>query len=507
MQRIVQATLLPWLLLPLICDGPAEAQVMLSPAFQEANQAAVAVNREPAIKAIRLHAAGEPDPALRYRFWPAVRDRRNASPHPFVSRALLLATQAAAEARARDLNFVTSYERISDLPLDRVASDEVRQFLDQYGTTALTQLSEIDCLMDTTYDLQIEGRSLSEIVNILLPEVQESRQLARLLAVRARLAIAEKRWDDLVTDVRTGFRLSEIIGDLGPTLTSKLVGNAIASVMLAVVGEAIQQPECPNLYWALASVQGQNLFQVDEAIELEISNIVNVLDVGKHQRIAGDADEARYRLIFMVEQIGQLDSDSSGRGLAAPIARLIAGLYVVAMAEPSRDLLAASAEHAGDVTALSISETVLRATQLRLVRTRDDWLKWMILPAELEIDLEEKLWANRLDLRTADAASIIGWGTFLPLLQASRTASQRPIQQYHLWMTMEAMRMHAADSGELPQSLDQLHPVPALHDSIARGPFLYQRTSATTATLTHAQRWSGDREATMSIELIRNESR
>ncbi len=504
---LLTITGLAFLLMLFSSANPASGQVLLSPAFQDEAQAAAAKAPEPVPKVIKLHPAGEPDPALRYRFWPAIDQRRQISPHPFLSRANLLATQALAQDRSNE--FPEFYDKVGNFPLDQVANEETRQFLQRYGTTALDQLSEIDRLMDTTYDLQLENRSLTEMFDLLLPEVQESRQLARLLQVRIRVAIAEKRWDDAVDDLRVGFRLAEIVGDSAPLLINKLTGFAIAGMMLGVVEEAIQQPECPNLYWALAAIPSQRVFDLSDALEFEIGNIARILRVQNLNRPGSFSTEmARDQLVSVVQQIikyagsmgGNRGSDRGDDNDDA-IARLLAGMYIVAMAEPSGELLIESKDWSAHAADLSAAQVVLLATQLRLLRTRDDWTKWNLLPTDLNINTEEKFNLKHQDLRAADVVTVLT-GLLMPALNTARTASRRGIQQQHLWMTLEALRMHAAQSGELPISLDTLQPVPALPDAIAQKPFDYERTSPTTATLTHAPRWSGDAENVISIELI-----
>jgi|GEM_PF-1056768 len=494
------------LLLLLLIASPAQAQVLLSPALQDPPPAA-AKAPEPEPKVIKLHPAGEPDPALRYRFWPAIDQQRHVSPHPFLSRANLLAAQALAQDR--DNEFAKQYDKVAGLPLDQVATEETKQFLQRYGAAALDQLSEIDRLMDTTYDLQLETRSLTEMVELVLPEVQESRHLARLLLIRARVAIAEKRWDDAIDDIRIGFRLAEIIGDSAPLLINKLVAIAIAGVMQAVVEEAIQQPNCPNLYWALASVPSEQVFALRDAVEFESANITRLLrvqDLNRPENLS--TNSARDQLVSVIDQVLQYveemrvsDAGDRSNDRNDSIARLIAGVYVVLMTEPSSELLKQSKEWSINVENLSASQIVSLATQLRLLRTRDEWTKWLLLPNDLDINFDDRVARRPLDLRTADVVTALT-GVLMPAFDSARRAFQRGIQQQHLWMTIEALRMHAAQSSELPQSLDDLQPVPALFDAISQKPFGYERTSPTTATLTHAPRWPRDDENTLSIQLI-----
>ena len=171
------------------------------------------------------------------------------------------------------------------------------------------------------------------------------------------------------------------------------------------------------------------------------------------------------------------------------------------MAEPARELLAESKDWSANAKDLAAAQAVLLATQLRLLRTRDDATKWILLPTDMKINIEEVFGGRHQDLRTVDVVTVLT-GLLMPAMRAANSASHRSVQQQHLWMTIEALRMHAAHRGELPQTLDDLQPVPALPDAISQKSFGYERTSPTTATLTHAPRWPGDDQNALSIELI-----
>ena len=88
---------------------------------------------------------------------------------------------------------------------------------------------------------------------IHLPDIQATRQSARILVARARLQIAYGRYDEAVQTLRTGYSFGRHVAQ-GPTLINSLVGGTIARMMSKQVETFIQQPDAPNLYWALASL-------------------------------------------------------------------------------------------------------------------------------------------------------------------------------------------------------------------------------------------------------------
>src|SRR5262249_51260789 len=104
-------------------------------------------------------------------------------------------------------------------------------------------------------------------VNLLLPDVQQLRTLASALKVRFRAEVALGRFDDALRTARTMFALSRHMGE-HPTLIGDLVGIAIAFITIGPLEEMLEQPGCPNLYWALTNLPSP-MVPLDKGMEGE----------------------------------------------------------------------------------------------------------------------------------------------------------------------------------------------------------------------------------------------
>jgi hypothetical protein len=71
--------------------------------------------------------------------------------------------------------------------------------------------------------------------------------------VRFRSEVALGRFDDAVRTAKTLFALSRHLGE-DPTLVGNLVGLAVANMAIDSLDEMLEQPGCPNLYWALTKL-------------------------------------------------------------------------------------------------------------------------------------------------------------------------------------------------------------------------------------------------------------
>src|SRR5262249_34049064 len=102
-------------------------------------------------------------------------------------------------------------------------------------------------------DWQILPKLRTDGINLLLPDLQKMRALASSLQVRFKEEVAERRFDDALRTAKTMFALSRHMNE-HPTLIGELVGIAIAFVAIAPLEEMLEQPDCPNLYWALTNL-------------------------------------------------------------------------------------------------------------------------------------------------------------------------------------------------------------------------------------------------------------
>ena len=91
-----------------------------------------------------------------------------------------------------------------------------------------------------------------ELYSFLLPEIQECRELARTLRVKARYEIFDGRLADAFETLRWGYQLARDAAQ-PPFLISGLVGVAIAGVMNVELEHLIEESG-DNYYWAIAGL-------------------------------------------------------------------------------------------------------------------------------------------------------------------------------------------------------------------------------------------------------------
>jgi hypothetical protein len=200
---------------------------------------------EDEVRTVRLvlTPAAEPLAALKYRLLPDALDRKPGNAAVMYNKlGLMLADNGQSEAVEKVAKWI-------DVPLAELPREEVRATLDKFRSV-LEGLELAARREECDWQLPIREQNF---ISLLLPELQRTRQFGRLLALQARLQIAEGKLDEAVHTLQTGYALARHVAE-GPTLVSGLVGVAIAQIMSGRVLELIQQPQAPNLYWALTSL-------------------------------------------------------------------------------------------------------------------------------------------------------------------------------------------------------------------------------------------------------------
>jgi hypothetical protein len=89
--------------------------------------------------------------------------------------------------------------------------------------------------------------------------------------LQARAQFAQGEYDTAVGTVQNGFTMAKHLGD-GPTLLQGLVGVAIGARMFRPLEQFIQEPNSPNLYWALRDLP-QPFIDLTEQSEYEDQDI------------------------------------------------------------------------------------------------------------------------------------------------------------------------------------------------------------------------------------------
>jgi hypothetical protein len=397
-----------------------------------------------------------PKPALKHQLLPEVRELNPGNP-----------AQNYLKCFAEQRNFFYSKEAITDrarylsMPLAELRVEKLKE----YGGYALRQAdwaARLDALdWQTLQQLQTEGLDLP------LRELARLQLLGPALQVRFRIEVAGCRYDDAIRTAKTMLALARHLGE-HPTECANLIGLSIAQLALGTLEEMIQEPGCPNLYWALTDLPSP-LVDLRKGLQGERALVNADLRILRDDAVMTDdqLEKAVSRLSgaigFIREQIGDVPGN-----LRTELAARAKDPDRVSAAR-NRLIEAGCAE--GLVQKFPPTHVILLDEKREFEVRRDERMKLAGL-AVWEIDTQ--IGSHESESR--------GDGLFtdlLPHVLSDRRAQARLDRRIALVRHIEALRLYAADhDGRLPETLAQIA-VPLPPDSFAGKPFMYKLENAT----------------------------
>jgi hypothetical protein len=400
-----------------------------------------------------------PRPALRYQLLPDVGDLKPGNPAPnylkcFMEQRPFFFGKEAVADRARYLV----------LPLAELPAAKLRD----YGGWALKQADWAARLDTVDWQPAISDGS----ANALPPEIGPLQVLGTALQVRLRAEVAERRFDAALRTAQTMFALARHLGE-HPTEVANLVGLWIAHRALDTLEEMIQQPGCPNLYWALTDLPAP-LVDVRKGVQGE-----RALQAAELRRLRNDAPLTEAELEEFASAIVariNFDRARSGATLRNPRAALFAR---------ARDSAAVSAARRRLVEAGHAQSLVQRFPPLQVILLDDR--------RAFEIERDERMKLLPLPLWQIDAVAGSedhgGEGLFADLLRdlvkLRRTQGELE-RQIALLRHVEAVRLYAAQHGGTLPATPEACSVPLPTDPVSGKPFCYTVTG-TTARIDHVE--------------------
>lgn len=433
---------------------------------------------------LRLTPAAEPTPALKHRFWVPPVERQPGDVKSHVDRVIIMNLQ---HDQRQELS--KEYEQISTeiYGLQEVKAKltdgllvQIREYLGKQAEV-MKQLHYALSLDTVHGDYALRDLRGNDVYTYNMANIQSLRNLARLLQLECQLAVAEGRYEDAIASLCDGYRVAELALRSGEgTIVGQLVSIAIVGMVNSGAESMAQQANSPNLYWALASLPSEQLFSIRAAFEGESIAAIHALFPWDVKQPASSEAQAAQRLGELIKLAASVINGNPQEFDETALSQhqALAALSVVLFTDRARQEL-------GEPQ-LGNCQAVLEWAQSDFIRLRDEIFKWMLLPVQ-----ERRVYGDRVESsmqflggRIPDSPGMVLGGLILPAVQAADAAAQRTQRQHAFLITLEALRAYAAEhNGELPESLENLYPLPAWSDPTTGKPFTYRRTDPKQAVL------------------------
>lgn len=418
-----------------------------------------------------------PAPALKYRLLPGSWELKEGNAVPIYLR--LNHEQSDASRKY----FIDTPKQWNALQLDKIPLEEAHKFLHdrQY---MLRQLELGARRRSVEWDYTLEEPNP---IALLLPDAQSMRNYTPMLILQARVALAEGDFAAAAHHLETGFAFSRQVAE-GPTLIHSLIGFAMASEFAGTVAEFIEQPNAPNLYWALTTLP-RPLIDMRAGLNFEYQTFdkqfpeLNDLD---RERTAEQWDGLLRQLRTELRDLALGPVEGGKRKLPDWFPKDFTPQDPAAKSPDlaqAREFVARTQGLPADkVEAMPPAQVLLLFIRGTYREDRDDWYRASYLPypqARPAFDDSAK--------RLHDAPISEGHISARLLLPAlSKVMSHQIAVERRLsaLRVIEALRLYAAaHAGHLPEKLDNVTEVPIPNDPGTGQPFDYH-SEGDTAMLT-----------------------
>lgn len=312
---------------------------------------------------------------------------------------------------------------------------------------------------------------------ILLPDIQECRLFAQLLALRARLQVARGDFEGAESTLRDGFALARHVGT-AESLVAAYVSVSIDMMMQQVLMEQMGRTGAPNLFWALADLP-ESPIDLRVGLQAERSALELSFEFARRPDEPHSVawwNEQLERAWEVLRSLGSVYSNGPiGDRLRLwefhPESLTLLAIRGYPIAR--RSLIEQGFDSAA-VDAMSVAQVILLHSyrQYRTVTEID--YRATLVPFH-----ESRPLAALADQRFR---SELEQGESLPLisrlrfqLTAGRVADVRTRRGHSLLMLLEALRWYGAEhQGKLPATLADLSPIPVPVDPSTGQPFEYR---------------------------------
>jgi hypothetical protein len=380
---------------------------------------------------LSLRPAPAPQPALKYRLLPELREMNPGNPIQGYMKCMM-------EQRKFffDEETIRRRETLLEMPLKELSGQQLKED-GQYALALADAAARLD-----NPDWQSLQRLKLEGFNLLLPEVQQIRSVARALRVRLHAEIAQARFDDAVRTIKTMLAIARHLGE-HPTIIGNLVGIACASITLAEFDELLQQPGCPNLYWGLTTLP-RPLVRMDVGLEGERTSLAWAFrEIDEHAPMRKERIDA-----FITEMSMFFEPTNQKNDMPTIRNWLNDRVKNEKTVSAARERLVEYGL-ANDRVKHFLPEQIILLDQKRVVEIRfDDMLKNFAFP----------FWQIHMPVNDTPPKNPETYfaDTLMPQLAAVRSAQARLEQRIALFRHIEAFRVYAAaHQGKLPGKLEE----------------------------------------------------
>ncbi|MFT7629220.1 MAG: hypothetical protein ACI87E_000217 [Mariniblastus sp.] len=347
---------------------------------------------------------------------------------------------------------------------------------------------------ESDWGLAMEDLRGREALAFLLPSVQQTRSMSRILALKNRLAVIEGRYDDSVDYLRMNYQLGQNVSQMN-VLVTNLVGLAEVGIANAGMLDLIAAKDSPNMYWALMELPTP-IISIRNAVRLESSfgtrYFPELLDVENAKHSPGQWGEILAEMVGSLTEVhgltgGRSSMDGAGQAVAGlPLALALSGYSA------AKQRLIEGGDDEAEVNQMSAAQVLLIDAARDYELMANEVEKEYYVPFQVVEKFSYRLRDRKFKGNSLRLGMILG-DAILPAVQQVRQAEVRVQTNINVLIAIEAIRHHVATKGEFPTSLEEMD-LPVRNSGFTDKPFEYRVEGRTAVLVIPKSRLSGQKQ-------------
>jgi hypothetical protein len=433
--------------------------------------------------------AGASEPAFRHRLVPGAPEMRPGNAALYYLRAF---TQNGVSGRWKEVLKKYGEEEVeggsehsgwilpsSKRPLAALPIDKMREAIQPFDVIIEQNIKRGTIREQCDWGRNVEELEGLDIIGMLIPEVQDTRWLSRMLMLRARVAIVDGDYDRAIEHLKMNYQLARNVA-ADPILISGLVGILEANFGNLVLTELMAAKGSPNLYWALAEMQ-RPFIDMYPAVRYELTWGLKIFPVLLNPEEEEHSPQEWARLLA----VSLSDMQKAAGGDAAIykdwVMRVgVVGFGLLAYPDAKARLLASGMAPA-EIERMPVGKVIAVDASREYQRVAQEHEKWWYTPYHVADEYKDEL-DKILMTRFEGGYGRILARLLMPALHRVRDNQMRLDWQLNALQTVEAIRLHAAETGKLPSALSEVTAVPVPKNPVTSEDYAY-RLDGDTAVL------------------------
>jgi hypothetical protein len=376
--------------------------------------------------------------------------------------------------------FWTASDKLSnwwETPLNELPKDEIHNLLDRIDPWWFECVKLASRRMDCNWGEP--NIYLDNPVNNVLIGAQLSRNIARIIFMKARLELAEGKPEEAIETLQMGLALSQHVGKGKVSIVNYLTGVSIAGMMRYALLDLAQVKSSPNLYWSLNVLPHPFLnykepLEIDEAAMDKLMPELCEAKTGRHS-----PEQWQDMWEKLVVRSATYEKLEFGRPIKFDFdaKKLLTENYPKA-----KEYLIGNGRTREDVESMAPAQVLLLYSAEIWDEMHNDITTWM------SVDYSQ--WPTGMRDGTNDIAKkykakeVLPFSHIAGVMSTVVRAQGRMERDFTSLRIIEALRLYAYNhEGKLPESLDDIKEVPIPQSNPLTGkPFSY-RLEGDTAVL------------------------